>query len=386
MDRLKESSVGLLPIGALSVAFYHYLSSTACPPEVLFLGRRGGGKAERWSETSTIRIETREAIQELPLAGRLAGSMPEAAAAGRLPSVVLVCTNPDQLLDVVADFVAVVEFEHREGRLLSGEARLPALVLCSNGIYFQRVRSSLVELLEESTLLGRLPDLWPDLMPAVIGRMMRGVTIQTALRRGAGSSATYRPGPKGRTLLTGGDRAARQAVAGKLSSYGVWFEDAGAAKPTRVEFDKALVNLAMNVFGQLAAIDPEGCFRPLTVGDISRYVSSERILELVTEVMKVGTGVGVFLPDELPATTMKELQRQLAATSAHVPSSLQMLEQQIVSGTLASGLGATEKWLLQPLQQYSRSLGDERAIRYFEAIEVELTAAIARAVGALPPA
>lgn len=177
---------------------------------------------------------------------------------------------------------------------------------------------------------------------------------------------------------------ARQAVALELTRLGLWFEDAGVAKPTRVEFDKALVNLAMNVFGQLAAIDAQGCFRPLTVGDISRYVSRERILELVTEVMKVGTGVGVFRGDELPEATLDELQRQLAATSAHVPSSLQMLEQQIVSGTLASGLGATEKWLLQPLQQYSRSLGDERAIRYFEAMEVELGAAIARAVSALP--
>jgi hypothetical protein len=45
-------------------------------------------------------------------------------------------------------------------------------------------------------------------------------------------------------------------------------------------------------------------------------------------------------------------------------------------------LTPTEKWLLQPLQHYARSLGDEAAIHYFEALENDLNAAIARAVSA----
>jgi hypothetical protein len=45
-------------------------------------------------------------------------------------------------------------------------------------------------------------------------------------------------------------------------------------------------------------------------------------------------------------------------------------------------LPPTEKWLLEPLQHYARSLGDAGAIDYFEGLENELSAAIARAVGA----
>jgi hypothetical protein len=66
-----------------------------------------------------------------------------------------------------------------------------------------------------------------------------------------------------------------------------------------------------------------------------------------------------------------------------VPSSLQWLEQQVAAGTLGPGLAPTEKWLLQPLQQYARSLGDAGSIGYFEGIEKELTGAIARAVAAM---
>jgi hypothetical protein len=329
-----------------------------------------------------VRIETAAGRQDLPLAGRLGGSLPDAAAKGRLPEIILACTNPDQLFDVIRDYVAAVEHEHRAGRLLSGAATLPVLVLCSNGIYYQRVRSSFIELLEESTLLGRLPDLWPNLMPTVVGRLMRGVTIQTALRSGAGESAVYRPGRPGRTLLTGGGKEARAATARKLSHCGGWFEDAGETLATRVEFDKALVNLAMNVFGQLASIDSSGRFRSLTVGEIARQMPPARILELVTATMKVGRGVGVFREDESPSAVLDELCRRFDSTTEHVPSSLQLLAQQIGSGTLAHGLAPTEKWLLQPLKQYARSLGDTDAISYFEGIESELTAAIARAVAA----
>jgi hypothetical protein len=384
MRRPEQQTVGILPISALGVAFFHYLTirPAGVPPRVSFLSRRASAANDRWTEDSSVRIETAQGRQDLPLAGRLLGSLPDAAASGNLPDIILACTNPDQLFDVIGDYVAVVEHEHREGRLLSGAARLPVLILCSNGIYFQRIRSSFIELLEESTLLGRLPDLWPDLMPAVVGRLMRGVTIQTALRSGAGSSAAYRPGRPGRTLLTGGSKAARSEAALHLSRCGGWFEDAGEVLPTRVEFDKALVNLAMNVFGQLASIDANGRFRALTVGEIARQMPPARTLELVTAAIKVGRGVGVFRADESPSAVLNELQRLLDSTAEHIPSSLQLLEQQIGAGTLAPGLAPTEKWLLQPLQQYARSLGDTDAIRYFEGIERELTGAIARVVAA----
>jgi hypothetical protein len=385
MPRPKTASAGILPIGALGVAFHHHLTSgkSGPPADVVFLSRRSTGEPDRWREDSSVRVETPAGRLDLPLAGRLAGSLPQAAANRRLPGIVLVCTNPDQLFGVVADYVAMLEHEHREGRLSQGVTALPLLVLCANGIYFQRIRSSFVELLEESTLLGRLPDLWPELMPAIVGRLMRGVTIQTALRTGAGSSAAYRPGPPGRTLLAGGSAPARAAAVRELAGHGGWFEDAGDLPPTRVEFNKALVNLAMNVFGQLASIDAEGRFRALTVGEITRIVPRARILELVEAVIRVGRGVGVFGPDETAEAAVHELQLALASTAAHVPSSLQWLEQQVAAGTLGPGLAPTEKWLLQPLQQYARSLGDAGSIGYFEGIEKELTGAIARAVAAM---
>jgi hypothetical protein len=72
----------------------------------------------------------------------------------------------------------------------------------------------------------------------------------------------------------------------------------------------------------------------------------------------------------------------MTPAAAHVPSSLQWLEQQLATGSLRPGLAPTEKWLLQPLLHYARSLGDPKAIDYFEGIELQLTEAIARAIAA----
>src|SRR5690606_7882630 len=108
----------------------------------------------------------------------------------------------------------------------------------------------------------------------------------------------YRPGPSGRTLLAGGDSKQRSVATATLSELGGWFEEAGARSPTRVEFDKALVNLAANVFGQLAAIGADGRFRPLTVAEIATPERHPNIRQLVVAVVRVGRSVGVYAAHE----------------------------------------------------------------------------------------
>ncbi len=380
MEAGRTASVGIMPVGALGVAFHHHLAAGPKGLSRVAFMSRSSARPERWKAGAFVAVESLAGRIDLALEGRWLGSLREAARAEALPDIVLVCTNPDQLFEVIADYVAVVESEHRAGRLLTGHARLPALVLCANGIYFQRLRRSFIELLEEATLLGRIPDLWPVLMPQIVGRLIRGVTIQTSVRRGEGTEAVYRPGPKGRTQLTGGDPITRAWVTGQLAQTGCLFEDAGEVLPTRVEFNKAMVNLASNVLGILAAIDADGRMTRLTVSEIGERVSRERIRELVERVIQVGRGVNVYRPDESVDLIFDETMAWLASAKTHVPSSLQWLEQQRAVGSLAGGLSPTEKWLLQPLQHYARSLGEPGAMEYFEGLERGVAGAIDRAV------
>lgn len=380
MAAREPAAVGILSLGALGVAFHHHLNASAQPGEhrTAFLLRGAGAGKERWANDPVLRVERPDGMREIALSGLMAGTLSEATTDGNLPGIILVCTNPDQLQDVIEDYVSVVEGEFKAGRLAGDAARLPLLILCANGIYFQRVRSTFIELLEEATLLGRLPDLWPSLMPQIVGRLMRGVTIQTSVRRGSGAGAVYRPGPPGRTQIAGGDRAARADAVRILAGFGGWFEDAGDMPPTRVEFNKAMVNLAANVVGLLAAIDGDGRFRLMTVGEIGAPVRHPQIRELVGAVVSVGRGIGVYRPDETTEQIFRETLQAQAASASHVPSSLQWLELQLASGAVSPNLGPTEKWLLDPLQHYARSLGDKAAIAYLAGLERDLVQAFGR--------
>jgi hypothetical protein len=101
---------------------------------------------------------------------------------------------------------------------------------------------------------------------------------------------------------------------------------------------------------------------------------------MVEAVVHVGRGVGVYTAAETPRAIFDETLKSMTPVAAHVPSSLQWLEQRLSTGTLGPGLTPTEKWLLQPLLHYARSLGDAKSIGYFEGLENELNSAIARAV------
>src|ERR1700679_2293003 len=123
----EPAAVGILSLGALGVAFhYHLTASDPAARRTAFLLRKPG---ERWGADSLLVTETVAGQRTQPLGELLAGTLPEAAARGLLPGVVLVCTNPDQLFDVVVDYVAVVVAAHRAGRLESGAPGLPLLIL-----------------------------------------------------------------------------------------------------------------------------------------------------------------------------------------------------------------------------------------------------------------
>jgi hypothetical protein len=161
-----RGTVGITPAGALGVAFFHHLSLRE--GAVCFVERSGSASGAVLREQG-LRIGDRLVQGQ----GFFRPPLMECAREGWLPEVLLVCTQPDQLHGVINEWVQVFERLHGER---GGEAvgDLPILVLASNGIYFQRIRTFLIERLEEGTLMGRLPDLWPETMPRLVARLLRG--------------------------------------------------------------------------------------------------------------------------------------------------------------------------------------------------------------------
>ncbi len=370
MGRVHKGCLGILPAGALGVAFFHHLSGklTRMDGSVCFLEREGSASGQALRASGTLRIgdatiDTRGIVRPDLLA---------CFDAGWLPEIVLVCTQPDQLLGMMKTIVRLIERLHSTGTLDDAISELPVFVLCSNGIYFQRVRQYFIELIEEAITFGRLPELWPDRMPRIVGKLLRGVTIQTGQREGDGVGAIYRPGPRGRTLLTGGDAGNRARVAELLDARGGWMEVAAHPSATRVEFEKALVNLCANLLGQLHAINLAGNFRALTVREILAEESGDEVREMARHVFAIGQSVGAYSAGEDFELIHSQMIESARLVLDHVPSSLQWIEQQLRLGKLEARLSPTEQWLIEPLIRYARVAALEDAAHYFERLTREI--------------
>ncbi|MDJ0617714.1 MAG: hypothetical protein QNJ63_13400 [Calothrix sp. MO_192.B10] len=380
---LIKGSIGILPPGALGVSLFYHLTGELqqINGQVYFLERRGSTSAAALKQSGKINIATPQGIQSLETENLLQSDLLTCCQSGFLPEIVLVCTNPDQLLGVITTMVELLVMLYERGSISALQESFPIFVLAANGIYFQRFRQIFVEKIEEAILFARLPDLWPAIMPQIVCRLLRGVTIQTGLRQGSGKNTVYKPGPSGRTQITGTDAITRAYCTEILAGRGAWFEEAVHGSPTRVEFDKALVNLVTNFLGQLLAIDSQGNFRALTVGEILDPVHQPRMRELVYQVFRVGQMVKVYDLQEDVEVIFQEVLQTCRPHSEHITSSLQWVQMKLSLGTLEPKITPTEAWLLEPLIRYAKAAGLEDTANYFQQLKDELVRKLALAKG-----
>jgi hypothetical protein len=371
---LQENTIGILPPGALGVAQFYWLTkrATELSGNVCFLEKQGSRSAQALRQTGFLSLREGEKDRHIPLDGLCHGTLQEAFEAGTLPEVILVSTNPDQLLDVVREWVAFVEHLSQRGLLEPVSIPFPKFVLCSNGIYFQRIRAVFIETLEEATLLGRLPDLWPDVMPHLVARILRGVTIQTSLRIGSGANAIYRPGPPGLIQIAGTVAHHRQRIVALLQRGEAPVTDCEQDSPTFVEFEKALVNLAGNFLGMIYSIDDDGTFSPKRLKQIYLPENLPDIRQLVSSVIQIGKAVRAVRPEASVEEAFEKLLGKMTIFPEHKVSSVQFLEQAVLDKRPPEELTPTEKWILQPLQHYARSANLEGPLAYLDNLERRL--------------
>ena len=362
-----SAKVGILPVGALGVAFFHHLGgrNSTNLHKVWFVERRGSLHGSTLRGEGALKIAVGGDVAEILTTDVCYPDLLTSAELGWLPEVVLGCTQPDQLLTTIGEYVGLLEWLFSIHGIEEAVRRLPVLVLCSNGIYHERVRRFLVELLEESMLYGRLSDLWIGPMSKIVGKLLRGVTIQTGYREGDGKSAIYHPGPSGRTILTGGSCESRNHAATLLRGLGAWFETEETLPPVRVEFDKALINLWGNLFGQLKAINAEGEFQLLRVSEIFDDPESSELRKFSTHVFAIGRAVRAYREDEDFAQLHGAMLKIAAGPGAHIPSSLMWIHSQLSNGTLKAELTPTEKWLLDPLIRFAKTAGLNDSADFF---------------------
>ncbi|MBI3955002.1 hypothetical protein HY338_01045 [Candidatus Gottesmanbacteria bacterium] len=364
----QEGAIGIYAPGALGMAMAHNLGTDK------FITRAGSRSARLFANDVDLHIVTGEGQNQTQstLHGKFSPGLVETYKSGSLPEVVIACPNADKAPDLVAELVDLtyafaddcVLHVTSEGELC-GLDRLPAIVLASNGILDESVRERVGQVMLSIATDEQTGE---ALASAWLEKIVRGLSYVSAERSGFGLAATYKPSTVGVVTLTGGEQETRERII-KLTKErgGIRFLDRGS-ETVEYEWRKAYTNLMTNVLALTLCFDhrkgtprlniPVGrILQRMKPANSATYTELEGERELFEHLGKafyaIAKNKGLFRDFE----TWQDFNQKVfldpikdpQSFYTHVPSSLQMVANQVRIGKLADGIPPNEEQIIAAL-------------------------------------
>ncbi len=375
---LHEGHLGVHPPGALGVAFFVHADAEC------FIGRGGDGITEPLKDIGSLNLDDHNRLRTISLRNRIFANLLEADALDRMPEVLLVCCNPDQLGLFTGELARFLESLAERGRLRSGEdirREVPILLILPNGILSEQTIGTYDEQLRESVLMKRLGDLTDDMRKTLLDRVVRGVSLQAGGRRGGGAETIYVLERKGALVFAGGGDSERERIEAILTAHEYPFTHARGLPGTRIEFDKAMISIVLNVGGLIHTVKPDGELLDLRMGDLCKDPSKRDFVHQITRaVFDVGQATGAY-PSNI---TYEDIWATHRATilkhSGHITSSLKTFRDALASGLSYVKLFSNEEWILTPLSRYAGNAGMREEEALFNSLKHSVQESMARAI------
>jgi hypothetical protein len=264
---LHVGELGVHPPGALGVGFFVHAGAES------FIGRSGDGITQPLKDAGSLNLDDGGKLRLIPLQDRIFSNLLEADTLDRMPELLLVCCNPDQLGLFTAEMTRYLENLAERGRLSSAEdigREVPITLILPNGILAEQMLQRYEEQLHESVLMRRLPELSNEMHQALRDRVVRGVSLQAGGRRGTGAETVYILERRGSAVFAGGGDRERERIETILTAHDYPFTHARDVPGTRVEFDKATISIVLNVGGLIHTVKPDGELIDLRMGDLCK--------------------------------------------------------------------------------------------------------------------
>ena len=317
---LKEGQIGVHPPGSLGVAFLWHTRAEC------FIGRGGGGITRLLKEERSLFIEDNGTTHTLDLKGRIFANLLEAEAMHGVPELQMVCCNPAQLAPVTAHVTRFIEHLAEQGRLRTVDdirSNVPILLMLPNGIIFEQMIQTFMDQIRESILLGRLAGFTDDMTDAVRDRVVRGVALQAGGRRGVGAQAVYVIERKGRIICAGGGEAERERIVSILAERDYPCENVLDATGARIEFDKAMISIVLNVGGLIHVVNADGSLNDLRMGDLCADPSKKEFIDRMTRaVFDIGCRCGAYSANDKYGRVWSDAKSIIETVAGHVTSSI----------------------------------------------------------------
>ncbi|MBN2489918.1 MAG: AMP-binding protein [Planctomycetes bacterium] len=375
---LHEGELGVHPPGALGVAFFIHASAEC------FIGRGGDGITQPLKDAGTLHLDASCRFRSVALRGRIFANLLEADAQDRMPEVLLVCCNPDQLGLFTAELTRYLENLSGRGRLATVEhvrREMPILLILPNGILAEQTLATFTEQLQESVLMKRLPGVDEAMQAAIFDRVVRGVSLQAGGRRGAGADTVYLLERKGLIVFAGGGETARERIETVLTAHDYPFQHARGVPGTRIEFDKAMISIVLNVGGLIHTVKADGELIDLRMGDLCKDpTKADFVGEITRAVFDVGQAAGAYPPEARYEDIWAGHRATILAHSGHVTSSLKSFRDALDAGLASIQLFSNEEWILTPLARYAGNAGLHQEQALFHALKRRVKESMARAI------
>lgn len=374
----RTGQLGVHPPGALGVAFFVHARAEC------FVGRGGDGVSDPLKRAGALKLDDHGLLRMVPLRGRIFSNLLEAETQGQLPELLLICCDPNQLAAFTLDLVRFLENLAERGRLRSVEdvrVGVPILLLMPNGILAEQTVATFEEQLRESRVMGRLAGLTDAMAEALLQRVVRGISLQAGGRRGSGADAVYVLERKGTLLFAGGGEQERERIEAILTAHEYPFKHARGVPGTRIEFDKAMISLVLNVGGLIYTVKPDGELIDLRMGDLCKDESKADFVARVTRaVFDVGVAAGAYPADADFGAIWAAHLAVIMAHADHVTSSLKTFRDALDRGLSSVQLFSTEEWLLTPLARYAANAGMAAEEQLFKQLRQQVQESMARAI------
>ncbi len=375
---LHKGELGIHPPGALGVSFFMHAQAEC------LIGRTGDGITQTLKDAGSFNLLDTGRLRSVSLKGKIFANLLEAEALDRLPELLLVCCNPDQLGLLTGELTRFLENLAERGKLKSIEDiknRVPILLVLPNGILSELMLQTYEDQLNESRMMRRLPNVNDAMHAALIDRVVRGVSLQAGGRRGGGKDTVYLFEGKGSLVFAGGGEAERDRIEAILGSHNYPFKHARGVSGMRIEFDKAMISTVLNVGGIIHMVKDDGDLIDLRMGDLCKDPDKAEFVALVTRaVFDVGKAVGAY-PNEAKYEDLWGAHRAtILSFAGHVTSSVKMFRDMLAHNMKSIKLFSNEEWILTPLVRYAANAGlkDEEAL--FKSLKLDVQRAMARAI------
>ncbi len=375
---LQEGELGIHPPGALGVGFFLHTGAEC------LIGRGGDGITHILKRAGFLKVIDEGKSRVTSLKSRIFSNLLEADALLRMPELLFVCCNPDQLGLFTGEMVRYLENLAQRGRLKALadiRQRVPILLVLPNGILAEQTLQTYDEQLRESVLLHRLPGVDEEMVAALLDRVVRGVSLQAGARRGSGADTVYLLERKGTLLFAGSGEFEQRRISVILSNHGYPYTHARGVPGTRIEFDKAMISIVLNVGGLIHSVKANGDLRDLRMGDLCKDPEKADFVHRVTRALfDVGVTCGAYSSDASYDEIWAKHRATIMAHAGHVTSSLKFFHDALDQGLESVQLFSNEEWILGPLTRYASNAGLKEEETLFKSLRRQVQESLARAI------